>query len=186
MRRNIIILFVSLLFAIGGMIIFSKRSVLLDREFKGNMKIESSVFSHNQSIPAKYTCDGDDVSPPLTISGVPENAKSLVFIMDDPDVPKSIRPDGMWNHWIKFNIPSMATTIEERREPEGIAGKGTSGNLDYHGPCPPDREHRYFFKLYALDTELELQQGVSKEEVEQAMSDHILAQTELIGLYSRQ
>lgn len=150
---------------------------------ENSMKLTSSEFEHNASIPKKHTCEGQDVSPPLEIEGVPEGTKSLILIMDDPDVPRYLREDGMWDHWIKFNIPPTITSIVEGEEPEGVAGKGTSGNLKYHGPCPPDREHRYFFKLYALDAKLDLAEGASKKEVEEAMTNHILDETILIGLY---
>jgi Raf kinase inhibitor-like YbhB/YbcL family protein len=149
------------------------------------MQLTSSAFEQRGKIPAKYTCDGENINPPLTISDVPSEAKSLVLIMDDPDVPKHLRADGMWDHWIVFNIPPNLTQIEEGKEPEGIHGVGTGNNLDYYGPCPPDREHRYFFKLYALDTQLNLPEKATKQQVEQAMNDHILAKTELMGRYER-
>jgi Raf kinase inhibitor-like YbhB/YbcL family protein len=149
------------------------------------MKLTSPVFSHQGQIPSKYTCDGENINPPLTISEVPPTAKSLVLIMEDPDVPKRLRADGMWDHWIIFNIPVTVTEISEGEEPIGIHGIGTSKNLNYYGPCPPDREHRYFFKLYALDTELALAEKATKVQVEGAMKDHILAKAELIGKYAR-
>lgn len=147
------------------------------------MEIKSNVFGHNQPIPSKYTCDGEDTNPQLSISGVPEGAKSLVIIMDDPD---AIKPAGkIWDHWIVFNIPANIREIPEGQEPEGVHGLGTSGNYDYHGPCPPDTEHRYFFKLYALDIMLDLVEGVSKQEVIKTMDGHIIDQAELVGLYNR-
>lgn len=149
------------------------------------MQLTSTTFANNGAIPAKYTCDGEDVNPPLTIAGVPEGTKSLVLIVDDPDVPKSIREDGIWDHWVVFNIPPDTTEISAGTEPAGVHGKGTSGDTGYHGPCPPDGQHRYFFKLYALDTVLNLGEGAGKAEVEQAMTGHILEQIELIGLYER-
>jgi Raf kinase inhibitor-like YbhB/YbcL family protein len=149
------------------------------------MKLTSPVFSHQGQIPSKYTCDGENINPPLTISEVPPTAKSLVLIMEDPDVPKRLRADGMWDHWIVFNIPVTVTEISEGEEPIGIHGIGTSKNLNYYGPCPPDREHRYFFKLYALDTELTLGEKATKVQVEGAMKDHIQAKAELIGKYAR-
>lgn len=149
------------------------------------MQLTSTVFTNNGAIPAKYTCDGEDVNPPLTIAGVPAGTQSLVLIVDDPDVPKSIREDGMWDHWIVFNIPPDTTEISAGMEPAGVHGKGTNGDTGYHGPCPPDGQHRYFFKLYALDTVLNLGEGAGKAGVEQAMTGHILEQTELIGLYER-
>jgi hypothetical protein len=144
------------------------------------LKLTSSVFEHNGKIPSRYTCDGDGVNPKLEISGVDENAKSLVLIMDDPDAPS-----GTWDHWVKFNIATTTTKIEEATEPEGTSGVGTGGNKDYFGPCPPDREHRYFFKLFSLDIELKISEGATKKEVEGAMEGHILQSAELIGLYER-
>ncbi len=148
-----------------------------------NMKLTSFQFDNNSSIPEKYTCEGQDINPPLEISEIPEGTKSLVLIMDDPDVPKHLREDGVWDHWIKFNIPPVVSVIAEGEEPQGVSGRGTSGNLKYHGPCPPDREHRYFFKIYALDAELKLTEGASKKEVQKAMENHVLEETVLIGLY---
>ena len=149
------------------------------------MNITSPAFEHNGSIPSKYTCDGANISPPLVFSDVPEGAKGLALLMDDPDVPKSIRPDGMWDHWVVFNIDPATTEIPEGQNPAGTLGVNTGGNTAYGGPCPPDREHRYFFKLYALDTELTLSTGATKAQVEQAMQGHIIDQAELMGRYNR-
>ena len=149
------------------------------------MKIISKAFENNSLIPAKYTCNGENVNPPLEFVDVPVEAKSLVLIMDDPDVPSQVREDRMWVHWLKFNMPAETKFIEEDSEPEGVAGVGTSNNLKYHGPCPPDKQHRYFFKLYALDAKLNLPEGATKTEVEKAMANHIIAQAELIGLYEQ-
>ena len=149
------------------------------------MKLSSPAFQHKGTIPEKYTCDGGNITPPLIISSVPSGALSLTLIMDDPDVPKDLKPDGMWDHWIVFNIPPGLSEIKEGEEPEGTHGMGSSQNLDYFGPCPPDREHRYFFKLYALDTKLDLPEKSGKQEVENAMKGHILAETELMGRYNR-
>ncbi len=149
------------------------------------MKITSTVFKHEGKIPPKYTCDGDNTSPPLFIEGVPENTKSLVLLMDDPDVPKRIREDGMWDHWIVFNIPPGTKELPEGKVPPGLVGVNTSGGMTYQGPCPPDREHRYFFKLYALDTMFDLAKGATKADVEKAMKLHIIAKAELIGRYER-
>lgn len=109
------------------------------------MNLSSPAFEHNSSIPPKYTCDGANINPPLVISNVPEQTQSLVLLMDDPDVPQQLREDGMWDHWVVFNIPPSTTIISENQEPPGVLGKGTGGKLGYHGPCPPDRQHRYFF-----------------------------------------
>lgn len=145
------------------------------------MKLTSSAFNEGASIPAPYTCDGAETSPPLSISEVPAEAKGLVLIMDDPDAP-----GGTWDHWVVFNISPTTREILEGQEPAGIHGRGTSGGLKYQGPCPPDREHRYFFKVSALDTVLDLPEGVSKKDVEQAIAEHILTQVELMGRYERQ
>ena len=149
------------------------------------MKLTSTAFEHQGKIPSKYTCDGANISPPLRLSDVPAQAKSLVLIMDDPDVPKHLRQDGMWDHWVVFNIPVSLTELKEGEEPEGTHGIGTGNNLNYYGPCPPDREHRYFFKLYALDTELKLPEKAKKQQVEKAMEGHVLAKTELMGRSER-
>lgn len=149
------------------------------------MQIQSSAFSHMESIPAEYSCDGRNISPELFITDIPAHAKSLVLIMDDPDVPRSIRKDCMWDHWVVFNIPPHTTHIPKNSMPQGIKGKNTDGTLGYQGPCPPDREHRYFFKIYALDCMLALLEGSSKKQVEQSMQGHVLVQAELIGKYKR-
>lgn len=147
------------------------------------MQLTSSAFHSNGSIPPKHTCDGEDVSPELFFAHVPAEAQSLVLIMDDPDVPRHLRADGMWDHWVVFNIPPHTTHISENTNPHGTLGKNSWGDNRYQGPAPPDREHRYFFKLYALDTKLSLPQGATKHAVEQAMQGHILAQAELMGRY---
>lgn len=147
------------------------------------MYLSSPAFKENEMIPRKYTCEGEGISPPLQIDHVPSEAKSLVLIMDDPDVPKSLRQDGMWDHWILFNILPSLRVIEENKTPLCKVGINTSNKPEYQGPCPPDREHRYFFKLYALDRMLSLPSGVTKSQVEQEMKGHILAECQLIGRY---
>lgn len=139
----------------------------------------SSVFEEGQRIPDKYTCKGEDISPPMIIEGVPEGAKSLVLIMDDPDAP-----NGNWDHWIVFNMMPSTELIEEG-ENVGKGGKNSWGRDDYGGPCPPSGTHRYIFKLYALDIELSLEEGVSKQEVEAAIEGHIIDQANLMGVYSK-
>lgn len=161
--------------------------ITLKTREENHMKITSPAFGHNQSIPAKYTCDGENINPPLIFSDVPVEEKSFVLIMEDPDVPKYIREDGMWDHWLAWDIPPLVREIVEGKEPEGIVGKNSGGKVGYTGPCPPDREHRYFFKLYAIDiSSLPLIDSVSKKELQKAMAGHILAEAELIGLYQRQ
>lgn len=148
------------------------------------MKISSTSFGHEGKIPSKYTCDGENINPPLFFSEIPKNAKSLVLIMDDPDVPIYIRRDCTWTHWILFNIPPETTEIGTNQQ-IGIPGMTTSNKTKYGGPCPPDREHRYYFKLYALDSKLNLKEGATKEEVMNAIKEHIIAEAVLMGKYAR-
>lgn len=149
------------------------------------MKITSNAFQHEDRIPQKYTCDGENINPELTFHDVPKDTRSLVLIMDDPDVPKRIKADGVYDHWLLFNIPPSITHIDEGSEPQGMHGLGSANNLKYYGPCPPDREHRYFFNLYALDTLLALPEKSSKHEILKALEGHVLAKAILIGLYGR-
>ncbi len=149
------------------------------------MQLTSSAFEHEGAIPSRYTCDGQNINPPLNIQEVPEVAKSLVLIMDDPDVPVNVREDGMWDHWVVFNLSPTVRQIVEGKEPLGRHGRNTGGESAYQGPCPPDREHRYFFNLYALDTELDLPEGTDKRSVKKAMTGHVLDQSVLMGRYER-
>jgi Raf kinase inhibitor-like YbhB/YbcL family protein len=149
------------------------------------MKLKSQAFEEGGIIPSLYTCEGKNISPPLEISDVPERAKCLVLIMDDPDVPKTLRPDGMYDHWVVTDLPPHTKELLEGAKPPGIEGKNTAGTNRYYGPCPPDREHRYFFKLYALDQKLHLPVGSTKKEVEKAMQGHIIAECELMGHYEK-
>ena len=152
--------------------------------------LTSTAFENNGIIPAKYTCDGDrTINPPLIFSSVPEATKVLVLIMDDPDVPKQLHPDGVFDHWVVFNIPSDAKGIPEGGPVSGITGANGAGANAYTGPCPPSQyeppEHRYIFKLYALLEPLALNAGATKEEVLDALAPLKLAETELVGRYSR-
>lgn len=149
------------------------------------MKILSPAFSHNDFIPKKFTCDGANINPALIFSEIPANAQSLVLIMEDPDVPKNIRSDGLWIHWMIWDMPIEVKEIQENSMPKGIVGKNTSGTFSYSSPCPPDKEHRYFFKLYALDTILNLNPETNYENLKKAMESHILDKAELIGRYLR-
>jgi Raf kinase inhibitor-like YbhB/YbcL family protein len=142
------------------------------------LSVSSPAFENKKLIPAKYTCDGDDVNPPLTIEGVPEEAKSLVLIVDDPDAPM-----GTWDHWIVWNIPP--TSKIEENTVSGTEGMNTYRKHSYGGPCPPGGTHRYFFKVYALDVKLDLSPNSNKKDAEKAMQGHMLAKGELIGLYRR-
>jgi Raf kinase inhibitor-like YbhB/YbcL family protein len=143
-----------------------------------NLIVKSSAFENKKRIPTKYTCDGDDVNPPLTIKGASKETKSLVLIIDDPDATI-----GMWNHWLVWNIPPTHK-IKENSIP-GTQGVNTAGKRAYGGPCPPSGTHRYFFKVYALDIKLNLNPNSRKEDLEKAMQGHILAEGELLGLYRR-
>ncbi len=152
------------------------------------MKLTSPAFAHNGKIPSEHTCDGANVSPELHISDVPAGTKSLALICDDPDIPDFVKQKfniTVWDHWVVFDMPANTVMIKENSQPGGIPGKNTSSGLGYQGPCPPDREHRYFFKLYALDTMLELPQGAAKADVEKAMQGHVLEKVELVGRYER-
>lgn len=147
-----------------------------------NLVIKSPAFGNQEYIPKRYSGEGEDANPPLIFENVPEGTKSLALIVDDPDAPM-----GTWDHWIVFNIPSGVREIKEGEVPQGaVLGKNNFGKLEYGGPYPPPgKPHRYFFKLYALDTTLNLRKGVEKKEVEKAMEGHILSQTTLVGLYKR-
>jgi hypothetical protein len=150
----------------------------IQAEGEGGMKITSPEFKNNSYIPKKFTCEGEDINPALIIEDIPEETKSLALVMDDPDAPM-----GTWVHWVVFDIP-VVSKIEENSVP-GRLGITNSGRRDYHGPCPPSGTHRYFFKIYALDTVLNLAEGISKGALEKAMQGHILDQAQLIGLYQR-
>ena len=153
-------------------------------------KIEAESFRHNEMIPARYTCDGQDISPSLTWSGIPAGTKSLVLIVDDPDAPDPAAPKMTWVHWVLYNIPAEIQGLEENISAVSLPG-GTKegvndwGRTGYGGPCPPIGRHRYFFKLYALDKVLADLQKPTKVKVEQAFAGHILAKTEIVGTYQR-
>lgn len=149
-----------------------------------DMQLTSPAFDHGATIPSRYTCDGENMSPPLLIEDVPPEAGALVLVMDDPDVPASAGVS-VWDHWVVYNIPPETRDLPEGQNPPGMRGKNTRGVFAYGGPCPPDREHRYFFRLYALDAYLTLSEGATKAEVERAMQGHVLAQAELMGRYER-
>lgn len=146
------------------------------------MNITSTAFQHNGNISSKYTCDGENVNPPLTFSEIPKEAKSLVLIVDDPDAVGG----KTFLHWLLYNIPPATMQIMENSIPESSSqGLTHFGKAGYGGPCPPSGTHRYFFKLFAIDTVLDLPDGASREEVEEKMKDHIIASAEMIGLYKR-
>ena len=154
------------------------------------LKITSPAFALNGEIPKKYTCDGDDVSPALAWAGVPEGTKSLALIVDDPDAPDPAAPQMTWVHWVLYNIPPDATALSEAVAPTALpagtrAGLNDWNRTGYGGPCPPIGRHRYFLKLYALNTVLPDLGKPSKAKLEKAMEGHILEQAELIGTYER-
>jgi hypothetical protein len=142
------------------------------------LTVKSPAFENNKFIPVKYTCDGDEIKPSLTIEGIPQGTKTLALIVDDPDAPS-----GTFDHWIVWNIPPTGK-IGENSVP-GTEGLNSAGQHSYIGMCPPSGTHRYFFKVYALDAKLELNANSRKKDVEKVMQGHILAKGELIGLYKR-
>jgi Raf kinase inhibitor-like YbhB/YbcL family protein len=144
-------------------------------------KLSSPAFTDKGTIPAQYSCQGLDVSPPLNIAGIPLHARSMALVMDDPDASM-----GTWVHWVVFNISSRTEHIAEGSPPDGaMVGRNSWGNNSYGGPCPPSGTHRYLFKLYALDTTLDIKLSSTRSDVEKAMEGHILAQSTLVGLYKR-
>ena len=153
---------------------------------KMDIEVTSPAFAEGELMPATYTADGEDISPPLEWTGVPEGAKSIALINDDPDAPV-----GTWVHWVLYNIPPDVTSLEENMPPDETlangARQGTTdfGRIGYGGPAPPSGTHRYFFKVYALDTMLDLPTGATKRQVGDAMQGHVLAEGQLMGKYSR-
>ncbi len=149
-------------------------------------ELTSAVFARGEGIPSKYTCDGEDISPPLLWSDPPEGSQSFALICDDPDAPV-----GTWVHWVLYDLPAETRDLAEAVGPEadlaegGRHGNNSWGRLGYGGPCPPGGTHRYFFKLYALNAALDLAAGTSKEAVLQAMEGHVLAEASLMGTYGR-
>jgi Raf kinase inhibitor-like YbhB/YbcL family protein len=143
------------------------------------LTVKSPAFENNKLIPAKYSCDGDEVNPPLTIEGAPPETKTLALVVDDPDAPR-----GTFDHWVVWNIPPTGK-IEENSVP-GTEGLNSGGQHVYVGMCPPSGTHRYFFKVYALDMKLALNSNfMRKKDLEKAMQGHVLAKGELMGLYKR-
>jgi len=151
----------------------------------GQIQLTSPAFAYGEKIPVRYTCEGDDISPPLQWTGAPVETRSYALIMDDPDAPR-----GTWVHWVLFNLPGetveLAPAVPTLPElPSGARhGRNTAGDMAYAGPCPPPgKPHRYFFRLHALDTLLNLPPGITQQELEQAMVKHILALGIHMGTY---
>jgi Raf kinase inhibitor-like YbhB/YbcL family protein len=154
------------------------------------LSIKSPAFSHLGDIPKRFTCEGSDVSPPLAWSGVPEGARSLALVVDDPDAPDPMAPKITWVHWVLYNLPPTAGALPEAVTPEQLppgTQQGTNdwGRSGYGGPCPPIGRHRYFHKLYALDTVLSGLASSTKAELVKAMEGHVLAETEIVGTYQK-
>ncbi|MDT8272475.1 MAG: YbhB/YbcL family Raf kinase inhibitor-like protein [Desulfomonilia bacterium] len=160
-------------------------------EVRHGLKLVSPAFDQGEMIPSEYTCDGSNMSPPLEISGVPAGTKSLVLICDDPDAPMPALALLTFVHWVYYNIPPEVSSLDknighdERPSAGGIQGKNGYRKVGYGGPCPPFGTHRYFFRLYALDTLLDLPPGAKKKQVLKAMEGHIITQTELMGTYKK-
>ena len=153
---------------------------IFDVKAASSISITSLAFQAGGDIPAKYTCNGKNLSPELQISSVPNGAKSLVLIVDDPDAPR-----GLFTHWIVWNIDPKTTRVAENSAPAGaVQGTSDFGKNNYGGPCPPSGTHRYYFKIFALDTRLELKPSARRAEVDAAMRGHVLGQGELMARYS--
>lgn len=183
-KKLAIIILILLVF---GLIFLNKERTKAKKGGAMDFRIKSDVFKEGEVIPEKYSCEGEDVSPPLKWENVPDEAQSLALIADDPDAPM-----GTWVHWVIFNIPTSITDLEEnipaQEELSNGAKQGRNGfkKIGYGGPCPPPGSaHRYYFKLYALDKKLELSSGVTKSDLVDAMEGHIISKAELIGKYSR-
>jgi Raf kinase inhibitor-like YbhB/YbcL family protein len=153
-----------------------------ERDFRGPMLVQSSAFKEGERISATYTCKGENINPPISIEGVPQGAKSLAFIVDDPDAPR-----GLFTHWTVWNIRPDVTEIPENSVPDGaVQGITTFGRAGYGGPCPPTGTHRYFFTAYALDISLDLSSDASRSNLESKMQGHILDQGRLMGMFSNE
>lgn len=155
-----------------------------------SLTISSDAFADGGEIPAQYTCQGDDISPPLSWSGVPDGAKSLALIVDDPDAPDPAAPKMTWVHWVLYNLPPDSTGLAEKSSPDNLPagtlqGKNDWRRVGYGGPCPPVGRHRYFHKLYALDIVLPDLDEPNKAGLEKEMVDHILAEAQIIGTYAK-
>jgi Raf kinase inhibitor-like YbhB/YbcL family protein len=172
--------------AIAG-VLMTTGSIMRPPETKRKMELSSSAFKDGQPIPVQYTCDGKNISPPLTWKRAPANTESFVLIVDDPD-----SPTGIWTHWTLFNVPADVSELVEdfahthAATPSAKDGMNSFKKVGYGGPCPPaGKQHRYFFKLYALDIPLDLQPGASRSDIESAMAKHVLAMGQLMGTYQR-
>ena len=165
-----------------GLVLFPLFVIAEEKPPETEMKLSTKAFSGTRPIPERFTADGKNVNPPLAISGVPREAKSLVLIVDDPDAPM-----GTWNHWLVWNIKPDTTAIAEDSGPRGAGvGRNDAGTSRYFGPSPPRGTHRYFFRLYALDKVLALSADSDRDALDQAMQGHVLAHAEILGRYGRE
>lgn len=180
MVKTLIGLILVLSLIIGGVYYFFGKNLGVDNTYvnKSKISVSSSEFTNGGMIPTRFSCNGDNVNPPLIFDRVPGDAKSLVLIMDDPDAGTTA-----FNHWLVFNINPSTLNIEEAKTPDALEGTNDFGELKYMGPCPTGT-HKYSFKVYALDTTLALEEGAKRTDIESAMKGHILAQGELVGTYS--
>jgi hypothetical protein len=165
---------------INGLMVITVAAIASFAAGGAKMKITSSAFQEGANIPPKFSCDGANTSPPLQISDIPSEAKSFVLIVDDPDAPS-----GLFTHWAVWNISARTSTIAEGSTPKGVQGTNDFGKSGYGGPCPPSGTHRYYFKIFALDSELDLPFGAKRGQLDAALKGHVIAQGELMGRYSR-
>lgn len=198
MKRTVWIVVLLLIVIAFGLLIFGREQAEApEEELEANInnmqtiRITSSSFENRGDIPEKFTCEGDNMSPELEISGLPDGTQSLALIVDDPDIPQEVKSKigkDEFVHWVMFNIPPETEAIGENTS-LGTEGVNGSGELGYTGPCPPTEfeptEHRYFFRVYALDQVLNLEEGATKEELLGAMEGHVLGQGELMGKFDR-
>jgi hypothetical protein len=181
LSKYILILFILLLLSMLTGCQNQEANLSQEGEVEMSLQVTSSAFNDGDRIPRMYTCDDQNISPPISWMGVPSDTVSLALIMDDPDAPM-----GTWVHWVLYNLSPDLTTLEQGVIGVGTDGKNDFNRLGYGGPCPPKgSNHRYFIKLYALDTMLDLKAGATKSQVESAMRGHILAQGQLMGKYGR-
>jgi Raf kinase inhibitor-like YbhB/YbcL family protein len=176
-------------FGLAGILIATEILLNLPESAAMAMTLNSPAFKHNGHIPSKYTCEGEDISPPLAWDGVPQGTKSLVLIIDDPDAPDPKAPQRVWVHWVVYNLPPETKSLPENAGKAGLPQGAEVGFNDfkkeeYGGPCPPIGRHRYFHKLYALDITLDLSRP-TKSQIEQAIKGHVLAEAELVGTYQK-
>ena len=166
---------------IFGAVAIALAALVLFAAGGSKMTVTSSAFQQAGSIPSKFTCDGDNKNPPLQIAEIPSGAKSLALVVDDPDAPS-----GLFTHWVVWNISPQTNAITEGSAPKGVQGTNDFGKSGYGGPCPPSGSHRYYFKIFALDRQLDLPSGAKRKQLDAAMKGHIVAQGELIGRYAKQ